>query len=397
MKLGIISTHPIQYYAPWFRALADHVDLKVFYAHDPSERERGASGFGESFDWDVDLLAGYPHTFLENQARSPDVDDSSFFGCDTPEIRDRIHQEGFDAFIVMGWHAKAFWQAVMACRRSATPVLARGDSQLDPSPLVWKWGVKELTHRALLWAFDGFLSVGTRFDAYLQHYGVDKRRIFRVPHCVDVTRFAREVKVARQNGKVSKLRSQFGINDGAVVFLFVGKMIQKKHPGAFVEALHCVDAGGRSIRGIMVGTGPLESELREKRNRTEAPVHFAGFQNQSELPAFYALADALVLPSQSRSETWGLVVNEAMACGTPAIVSDAAGCSPDMVEEGKTGYTFLAEDKKALTQRMHRIADDIQGERSFTAALQVITRRHSSERAAKKAVDAIRQVAEEKN
>jgi glycosyltransferase involved in cell wall biosynthesis len=364
----------------------------VFFAHHPSERERGASGFGESFDWDVDLLTGYPHTFLENQARSPEVDDSSFFGCDTPEIRNRIHQGGFDAFIVMGWHAKAFWQAVIACRRSGTPVLARGDSQLDPSLPAWKRGVKELTHRALLRAFDGFLAVGTRFAEYLRHYGVDSGRIYHVPHCVDVERFAQQAREARQNGEVARVRDQFGFRDGQVVFLFVGKMIQKKAPGSFIDALHRVSAEKESLCGIMVGTGPLEAELRENRGRTGAPVHFAGFQNQSQLPLFYGLADALVLPSPSKSETWGLVVNEAMACGTPAIVSEAAGCSPDMIDEGETGYTFPAGDVSALANRIRRIADRVENGHSFQPVVKRKAREHSPERAAACTVEALRRL-----
>jgi glycosyltransferase involved in cell wall biosynthesis len=390
MHVGILATHPIQYHAPWFRALADRVELKVFFAHHPSERERGASGFGESFDWDVDLLTGYPHTFLENQARSPEVDDSSFFGCDTPEIRDRIQQGGFDAFIVTGWHAKTFWQAVMACRRSGTPVLARGDSQLDPSLPVWKRGIKELTHRALLQAFDGFLGVGTRFVEYLRHYGVDPGRIYHVPHCVDVERFARQARGARQNGELARMCDQFGLKDGQVVFLFVGKMIPEKAPGSFIEALHRVSAKKENVHGIMVGTGPLDARLREKQSRTGAPVHFAGFRNQSRLPAFYALADALVLPSQS--ETWGLVVNEAMACGTPAIVSEAAGCSPDMVDEGETGYTFPAGDVSALANQIRRIADRMENGHSFQPAVKRKAREHSPERAAECTVEALRRL-----
>lgn len=387
MRIGLLATHPVQYYSPWFRELSDRVDLQVYYAHDPSGRERGEAGFDESFDWDVDLLSGYPYTFLPNEAATPRVDDQSFFGCDTPAIRDHIRQENFDAFIVLGWHAKSFWQAVFGCHRTDTPVLARGDSQLDDSAPAWKQATKELTHRALLRAFDGFLAVGTRFEEYLRHYGVDEDRVFRVPHCVDVNRFSQQAERARQNGDVSTLQSQFGIDDEAVVFLFVGKMIPEKHPEAFLEAIHRASTQGMPARGIMVGAGPLESDLRERQEETGAPVRFAGFQNQSRLPAFYTLADALVLPS--RSETWGLVVNEAMACGTPAIVSEAAGCSPDMIEEGRTGYTFPAEDVSALVDRIRQIVGDGRDGTTFSPELEAKTRAHSPVTAAERTVHAL--------
>ena len=78
-------------------------------------------------------------------------------------------------------------------------------------------------------------------------------------------------------------------------------------------------------------------------------MHFAGFCNQSALPGYYAAADLIVLPSDG-SETWGLVVNEAMACGLPAIVSDRVGCAQDLVEEAVTGHTFPLGSVSSLAE-----------------------------------------------
>src|SRR5258708_2766347 len=154
MRLGILASHPIQYHAPWFRALAKELDLEVFFAHRPSAQEQGI-GFGGAFQWDVDLLSGYQHRFLENKARDPGV--NHFFGCDTSQIRDVIcgspdngepitdnaRRSPFDAFIVCGWNLKCYWQAIRACRRNKIPILVRGDSQLDPmQSFLWR-AVKE--------------------------------------------------------------------------------------------------------------------------------------------------------------------------------------------------------------------------------------------------------------
>ena len=87
------------------------------------------------------------------------------------------------------------------------------------------------------------------------------------------------------------------------------------------------------------------------------PVTFAGFLNQSEIPKAYVAADCLVLPSDS-GETWGLVVNEAMACGIPAIVSDHVGCGPDLVIEGETGGVFPLGDIDALAHKIAHFASD---------------------------------------
>src|SRR5712691_13444340 len=114
IRLGVLTSHPIQYQAPWFRELANATDLHVFFAHRQTAAEQ--AGFGAAFDWDLDLLAGYPHTFLRNVAQNPSV--NHFFGCNTPEIREIIGTKRFDAFIVTGWSLKSYWQAIRACRRA---------------------------------------------------------------------------------------------------------------------------------------------------------------------------------------------------------------------------------------------------------------------------------------
>ena len=104
MRLGILTSHPIQYQAPWFRALAKEVDLEVFFAHRQTAAEQGRAGFGVAFEWDVDLLSGYEHRFLKNVSRNPGV--NHFAGCDTPQLREVIRAGKFDAFIVSGWVCK---------------------------------------------------------------------------------------------------------------------------------------------------------------------------------------------------------------------------------------------------------------------------------------------------
>src|ERR1017187_3636209 len=119
MRLGILTSHPIQYQAPWFRGLTREVDLEVFFACQPNAVQQG-DGFGKAFDWDVDLLSGYRSRFLQNRAKIASC--SRFGGCDTPEIKSQIRDGHFDAFIVCGWHLKCYWQAVRACHSACVPV-----------------------------------------------------------------------------------------------------------------------------------------------------------------------------------------------------------------------------------------------------------------------------------
>src|SRR5437868_9871325 len=114
MRLAVVASHPIQYQAPLFRALAGMLDLDVYFAHRATAADQAAAGFGVDFEWDVDLLSGYDHYFLRNVSRAPGT--SYFRGCDTPEIRARLDRHHYDAVLVMGWYLKSFWQSVAAAR-----------------------------------------------------------------------------------------------------------------------------------------------------------------------------------------------------------------------------------------------------------------------------------------
>lgn len=347
-KLGIMASHPIQYQAPIFRELARHVDLRVFFAHRQTPRGQADAGFAVPFEWDVDLLGGYSHEFLPNAARHPDP--GRFFGCDTPDIEAAIAGAGFDAFLVMGWNLKAYWQAVRACKRHQVPALVRGDSQLGTSRGFVTRAVKRLVYPAMLRQFDACLFVGHHNRAYLAHYGVPANRLHFSPHCVDNQRFA----VAAASCDREDLRRRLGLESDAPVALFVGKLTQMKRPADLIEALGLLRRRGVRIQGLLVGDGPLRAELEAQAAACAASIQFAGFWNQTLLPQAYATADVLVLPS-SAAETWGLVVNEAMACGLPAVVSDAVGCAPDLVIPGRTGETFAMGDPRSLAAALERV------------------------------------------
>jgi glycosyltransferase involved in cell wall biosynthesis len=346
LRVGVLTSHPIQYQAPWFRALAKFWDLEVFFAFKPTPKEQGA-GFGVDLTWDVDLLSGYHYRFLTNISPAPNVEE--WAGCDTPEIGDIIEAGKFDAFIVPGWYLKSHWQAIRACRKLGIPVTTRGDSQLATPRSWFKKVIKKLWFHYRLCSFDAFMTVGVRHREYLEHYGVDPRHIFFAPHFIDTDWFA--VRAAASWSQRAALRASWGASGDTCVSLFVGKFQEKKRPADLLRA--AVDVPGDHLV-VFVGSGELDVHLRSLAIGLGVNCFFAGFKNQSQLPAVYAAADVLVLPSDG-GETWGLVVNEAMACGIPVIISDACGCAPDMIEPGHTGYTFPVGDTFCLAERIESV------------------------------------------
>ena len=348
-RLGVLASHPIQYQAPLFRELAKRFELEVFYAHRQSSADQARADFGVEFEWDVDLLEGYSHEFLRNVARRPDV--SRFAGCDTPEVGGRIEGGGFDAFLVTGWYLKSHWQAIRACRRQGGPVMARGDSTLGARRGVFRRILGSIARRRIVRQFDALLYVGVRNREYLEAAGVREGSLFFSPHCVDNVWFRKPEQLGADESRTR--RAQLGGSTSARVLVFVGKLTETKRPEDLLRAAALLRSRGLEAVVLIVGRGPLEATLGELARSLEVVVEFAGFRNQSELPAIYAAADLLVLPSAS--ETWGLVVNEAMACGCPAAVSEAVGCAPDLVEPGETGERFPVGDVVALASAMERI------------------------------------------
>lgn len=351
-RVGVLITHPIQYYSPWFRQLAQHIELEVFYAHRQDQQGQADAGFGVLFEWDVPLLDGYSYRWLKNVSRKPGL--AHFRGCDTPELSDLITPDRFDAFLVVGWYKKCHWQAIRACWKRNVPVLMRGDSQRLMVTSRLNALLKAVPYRWFLPKLDAYLYVGQRNREYLQHYGVTDDQLFFCPHFVDNEFFGRRAAEARADGRSDNIRSQCGGAGDAFVALFVGKLIEKKRPGHFIRAVLKAAKSNPHIRGLVVGSGPLEEECRRLASGS-SQILFAGFQNQSQLPAYYAAADVLVLPSQG-TETWGLVVNEAMACGTPCIVSSECGCSEDLIHHGETGFLCDGKNVQSLTDQMLRAA-----------------------------------------
>ncbi|KLE35682.1 glycosyltransferase family 4 protein [Aurantiacibacter luteus] len=350
-RLAVVVSHPIQYYAPLFRTLARRCELEVFYAFQPSPDQLGAVDFGKAFSWDVDLLEGYSSTFLTNVSTRPGTSDSA--GCDTPEIGRHLRDGNFDAVLIFGWYLKSYRQALLAAKRHGLPALVRGDSNLAMPASPVKRLAKAIANPPFLRLFDRALYVGERSRAFYRHYRYPDCRLFFSPHCVDNDWFAARTKPAERQ----RMREELGIADDAFVVLFAGKLIKRKRPLDAVKALAMCQTQGRKVALLVAGSGVLENAIRTEAQAAGLPHYMLGFCNQTEMPPAYAASDVLILPSDG-SETWGLVANEAMACGKPVIVSDACGCAPDLAADGAAGRMVAVGDVAGLAAAIVSVMDD---------------------------------------
>ncbi len=368
MKLAILTTHPIQYHAAWFRALAKRsgVDLEILYCHEATSKEQADAGFGVEFDWDTSLFNGYSHRFLNNVARDPRV--SGFQGLDTPEITELIARERYDAVMVNGWHYKSAWQTMWACWQTRTPVMVQSDSHLQTERSLAKRAVKWPLYRWFIPRIDGCLAAGQWSSDYFLHYGASPDRVFIVPHVVDTAYFRQQAEELK--GQRALLRTQWGLDATTTVFLFAGKFTEIKRPFDFVRAVGEAARTGSPVAGLMAGDGPARAGCEAFVRRNSIPISFTGFLNQSEIAKAYVAADALVLPSET--ETWGLVANEAMACGAPCFVTDSTLTSLMVSGAKNEGSLKAMSEKVKLKAEEYSVAKGVE---AIMRAAETVTHR----------------------
>lgn len=342
-RLAIVISHPIQYFSPWFRHIAESnaVDLKVFYLWDAGIRETKDRTFGVSFQWDIPLLDGYESEFIPN--RSSDPGTHHFLGLNNPRLNESLHEWNPDAILLFGYTYFTHLRLILSPKLKRIPLIFRGDSHELAGSTTWKRRIGAFIRRLVFRRFSAFLAVGKANRDYYTQHGVPTSRIHHCPHCVDNERFQSMQTQTRCEAKRWKLELE--IPDNALVLLFVGKFEEQKCPLLLLEAFCELEVQEIPVYALFVGDGHLK-EFIQQRAKEDERVKLIPFQNQSDIPKVYALGDVLVLPSNS--ETWGLVVNEAMNMGLPAIVSDHVGCGPDLVIHGRTGWIFPAGDAQAL-------------------------------------------------
>lgn len=383
VRTALFATHPIQNQVPWFRGLArePELELRVYFGMIPDALQQGA-GFGIPFEWDVPLVAGYEHEVLRNVARRPGL--SAFAGCDTPEVGDALRAWGPDVAILTGWNSKMLVQAWWACVLQHIPRIVRGESNSLRARPAWK----RAAHRVWLTGFDRFLAIGAANRDFYLRAGVPASRIHDCPYLVDNEQLATAAAALR--ARRDELRRRWAIPDRATCFLFCGKLVAKKRPLDLLTALERATRAGANAHVFVVGDGELMGAARTFASGHALSASFAGFLNQSEIAGAYVAADCLVLPSDA-GETWGLVVNEAMACGLPAIVSDCVGCAPDLVEPGITGEVYPMGDVAALAGKLEAFAADPAAVRAMgVRARERVRTAYSVERAVAGTLDAIR-------
>jgi glycosyltransferase involved in cell wall biosynthesis len=360
-KRRVLLVHNIvaPYRFPLFRALGQHpdVELTIWFMAATAKNRRWRTDVGD-LGFNYEILPNLQVGWFSNDL---------FAYIVNPTFPLRYAQRPFDVLISAGWldfATQAGWFLSKLLKRKF--VLWSESTAFEPS---WRRRLARPLVETMVRSADAWIAVGARSRDYLVSLGAARSGVFTAYSTVDVQHFTSVSSDARRSR--ARLRAQLGIACDKVI-LFSGQFIERKGVRTLLDAFSIVKARYPNVALALLGYGPLKEMLAlQVRQAHLADVHFLEHVEVDQIPRIYAAADILVLPSTE--ETWGLVVNEAMACGLPVVVSDRVGSSADLVQEGVNGFIVPVADANALAERLlNLVSDDEMLARFSEASLHLI-------------------------
>jgi glycosyltransferase involved in cell wall biosynthesis len=350
-RVLLICTHPVQYFAPILQRMVVHpkLDIQVAYCSLQGAQPDTDPEFGITFAWDVPLLEGYPWVHVANRSWHAGL--GRFWGLFNPGLWGLVRESGHDAVILLtGYQYASFWIALAAAKSRRKAVLFGTDaSELRARDgRGWKSVAKRWFWPALFRLADIVIVPSTRGAELMRSLGLPPDRVVLTPYVVDNDWWSERAATVER----AAVRRAWGVPQDAPVVLFCAKFQSWKRPLDLLRAFAASDVPGAHL--IFAGEGPLRHEMQAEAHSLglNGRVRFIGFANQTELPEIYRASDLMVLPSEY--EPFGVVVNEAMLCGCPVVVSDRVGAGYDLISPGENGFVFPFGDVDSLAAILRR-------------------------------------------
>jgi len=254
-----------------------------------------------------------------------------------------------DVLVTAGWDTPAAFYTAHYAALTKTPfVLWAGSTAHENN---WRRSLGRCLVRSVVKRAGAWVAYGARSKDYLASLGADPQRVFCAYNAVDTAPFADASHMTEDEKAAFKRR--LGLGPGRLVF-YCGQLIARKGLADLLPAFAKAAQHHPDLTLVVAGSGPRRAQfqaLAEAGGVGERTL-FAGHISRSDLPQYYAAADLFALPS--REEVWGLVINEALATGTPVLTTAAVGAAPDLVRHGENGYVAPANDPDALADIMLR-------------------------------------------
>ena len=339
-RVVVVTEIIAPYRIPVFNALAERqeVDLHVIFLSETDTSMRQWRVYSDEIRFSNEVLPSWRGRF------------GKYNVLVNHRVADALRRARPEVIVCGGYNYLASWQAQRWARQNRVRFLLWCES--TASDRRGEHVLVESLKESFLRGCDGFVVPGRSALEYVRSLGAPSERVFVAPNAVDTNLFASGEKTVR--GQAEQVRQELGLP--ARYFLFVGRLVEAKGVFDLLEGYSLLRPELRSEVGLVfAGDGPRRAQLEAlAREIYPGAVHFPGFVHREELANYYGLAECLVLPTHS--DTWGMVVNEAMACGLPVICTDVAGCAADLVKSN--GRVVAAGNAAQLAGAMEEIAGD---------------------------------------
>lgn len=258
-----------------------------------------------------------------------------------------------DVFISIGWAYPANWLVFIFARLTGRKFILWNESTLNEDS--WRRNLSRWLIELIVKYSDAFLSSGIKAKEYLVSLGADANKVTVLGNAIDNELYKRECKSFL--GK-SALKKNLKITTDDFVVTYIGRFERVKGLDLLLEAFQASVQANTKLKLLLIGYGPLKEELEGKIKdlELEGKITLLGPFEREELIKYYSISDLVILPSYS--ETWGYVVNEALASSVPVVASSAVGSAIDLIQNGKNGFIFRKGDKKALSDTILKVSRD---------------------------------------
>jgi glycosyltransferase involved in cell wall biosynthesis len=314
------------------------------------------------------------------------LENTPFWGK-TTKLLAKIRQFKADVVVLPGYFDPATWIIYLYCKLGGIKTLMFLDSGETDNLKVW---YKEIIKKVIVKMANGFLSIGPATSQYLLKLGAKPEQILMSRNALDNNEIRRQFELALPDRQLRK----DALSLPKYNFIFVGRLVDVKNLFIMLEAYDIAvnhNNNGLDWGFLIVGDGPLEDELRQfVLDKNIKNVNFLPPCEWIEVPWQISLGDVMVLASYS--EAWGFVVNEALICDKPVLVSSHCGCASSLVKEGKNGYTFSPYNTNELADKMALMMNNVDKFEGMGKKGQEIIKDFSPEKVAAETVAAFKKV-----
>jgi len=343
MKLAIVTNIIAPYKVPFFSRLSKFpgIELTVYSGAKTHKHRRWV--IKDEYDFKHKILKGIVVN-LANKHNDPiclHIQPSVFY---------ELYKDKTDIVICVGYVPLTPIISFLFCKIFKKPFIMWSGTIIK-SEQSKKNIFKRFAKKIIIKKSNAYLAYGSYAKDFLIKYGAKDKNIFICSNAVDNEYFSQGCK--RHGREIEKIKEQLGVRDNKII-LYVGQLIKRKGVFDLLKAFKLIKKEVQNVSLLIIGNGPIEIKLKQYcRENDLVDVIFVGFRQKDELIKYYAIADIFVLPSSN--EVWGLVINEAMACGLPIITTNKVGASGDIVKNGINGYIIEPKNLEMLSEKILKI------------------------------------------